>query len=211
LTRFFRENHHFDHLQTDVIEAKFGKINKSDVFKSQSNQQSQYTQTKKFHVWSAGCSTGEEPYSLAMTLLEATNGGVGWDLSILASDVDTNVLNTAKQGIYKDSSSIPSHMLSRYTEKMTDESFKMKQNVQKIIQFQHINFLSDWPIRQTFDAIFCRNVVIYFDKETQTRIFNHMADLLTPNGWLYIGHSESLYKICDRFKLMGRTIYQKNG
>lgn len=164
---------------------------------------------KKIRIWSAGCSTGEEAYSIAMCILDTIGQLTGWDVQIIATDIDTNVLQIAKQGIYKDTQTIPQPMLRQYTDALEDQRIKMRFNVQKLITFQKLNLLESWPFLEPFDIIFCRNVVIYFDKETQTHLFNRMADVLRPNGWLYIGHSESLYKICNRFRLRGRTIYQR--
>ncbi len=210
LTRFFREEHHFEHLRHEVLEPRFGLGTKRDK-DSAFNNVGHRNEPKRLKIWSAGCSTGEEAYSIAMTLLETFANPTMYSLSVLATDVDTNVLKTASEGVYKDSQTIPPDLMRKYVNTLPGESLAMKQNLKQLISFQQLNFLHEWPIKDTFDAIFCRNVVIYFDKETQTRLFNKMADLLNPGGWLYIGHSESLYKISDRFKLMGRTIYQKIG
>lgn len=210
LTRFFREDHHFEHLRHEVLETRFGLGTTRDK-DSPFNNLNHRNELKKVRIWSAGCSTGEEPYSIAMTLLETFPNPDLFQLSILATDVDTNVLQTAKQGLYKDSQTIPPALMAKYVDKKPDGMIQMRPNIQKIIQFQQLNLLEAWPMHEPFDIIFCRNVVIYFDKQTQSNLFNRMADLLNPKGWLYIGHSESLYKICERFKLMGRTIYQKNG
>lgn len=204
LTRFFREDHHFDHMRQTVLEPlyKLGKMNTSSGF---------HEDSRRLRIWSAGCSTGEEPYSIAMTAKEAAGNALGNNLSITATDVDTNVLDTGKKGIYKLSDTIPQSLLNKYTTMLPNQMFQFKDEIRQLIHFQQFNFLHPIPFKDSFHVIFCRNVVIYFDKETQTRLFNHMADLLVPGGWLYIGHSESLYNICNRFKLVGRTIYQKMG
>lgn len=196
LTFFFRENHHFEYLANTVIPSLL-EANKA---------------SKKIRIWSAGCSTGEEPYSLAVILKEVVPPG--WDARVLATDLDTNVVNTGMTGVYK------IDRLKGVTEERKKRWFlkgsgsksglvKVKPELQEIIDFGQINLMNEWPIKDNIDVIFCRNVVIYFDKETQSKLFNRYADLLPNNGHLFIGHSESLYKVCDRFELLGQTIYQK--
>lgn len=196
LTFFFREEHHFDYLANTVIPGLLEK-----------NKQS-----KKIRIWSAGCSTGEEPYSLAIILKEAVP--LDWDARVLATDLDTNVVETGRTGIYKIDrlKGVSENRKKRWFLKGTgsqDGFVRTKSELQKIIDFGQINLMNDWPIKDSIDVIFCRNVVIYFDKETQTRLFNRYADLLPDNGHLFIGHSESLYKVTDRFELIGQTIYKK--
>lgn len=196
LTFFFRENHHFEYLAETVIPHLL-KTNQS---------------TKKIRIWSAGCSTGEEPYSLAIVLKETVPSG--WDAKVIATDLDTNVVETAMTGVYK------MDRLKGVSEARKKQWFlkgkganegnvKVKPELQKIIEFGQINLMNEWPLRDAIDVIFCRNVVIYFDKETQAKLFNRYADILPDGGHLFIGHSESLYKVCDRFELLGKTIYQK--
>lgn len=196
LTFFFRENHHFEYL-TNTIIPMLMKENAS---------------TKKIRIWSAGCSTGEEPYSLAITLKEAVPAG--WDARVLATDLDTNVVETGRKGVYKIDrlKGVSEERKKRWflRGKGNNDGFvKVKPELQQIIDFGQINLMNDWPIKEQIDVIFCRNVVIYFDKETQSRLFNRYADLLPGHGHLFVGHSESLYKVCDRFELLGQTIYQK--
>lgn len=196
LTFFFRENHHFEHMAKQVIPELLEK-NKA---------------TKKIRIWSAGCSTGEEPYSLAIVLKETVPAG--WDARVLATDLATTVVETAQRGVYD------IERLKGVSEERKKRWFlrgkgnqagmvKVKPELQEIIDFGQINLMNEWPIKGKMDVIFCRNVVIYFDKPTQVRLFNRYADLLTDNGHLFIGHSESLYKVSDRFELLGQTIYRK--
>lgn len=196
LTFFFRENHHFDYLAQQVVPMLL-----------KTNQAS-----KKIRVWSAGCSTGEEPYSLAITLKETVPPG--WDVQVIATDLDTNVVDTARKGVY------PLERLKGVTEERKKRWFlkgsgaqagfaKVKPELQSIIAFGQVNLMNEWPMREQIDVIFCRNVVIYFDKPTQAKLFNRYADLLPAHGHLFIGHSESLYKVCERFELIGQTIYRK--
>lgn len=196
LTFFFRENHHFEYLAKTVIPGLL-KTNQS---------------TKKIRVWSAGCSTGEEPYSIAIILKEIVPAG--WDAKVIATDLDSNVVDTGKRGVYQ------IDRLKGVTEERKKKWFlkgagsqdglvKVKPELQSVIEFGQLNLMSEWPIKDSIDVIFCRNVVIYFDKPTQSKLFNRYADRLPQNGHLFIGHSESLYKVCDRFELLGQTIYKK--
>jgi len=196
LTFFFRENHHFEYLKNTVIPM---------LLKENAG-------TKKIRIWSAGCSTGEEPYSLAIILKEAVPAG--WDARVLATDLDTTVVDTAQKGVYKIDrlKGVSDERVKKWflKGKGSQEGYvKVKPDLQKIIDFGQINLMNDWPIKETIDVIFCRNVVIYFDKPTQSKLFNRYADLLPAHGHLMIGHSESLYKVCDRFELIGQTIYKK--
>lgn len=196
LTFFFRENHHFEYLAEKVIPALLEK-NKA---------------TKKIRIWSAGCSTGEEPYSIAIVVKETVPAG--WDVEILATDLDTNVVATAQRGVY-DIERLKGVTLERKKrwflkgKGAQNGLVKAKPELQEIIKFGQINLMQDWPIKHKMDVIFCRNVVIYFDKPTQAKLFNRYADLLADQGHLFIGHSESLYKVSDRFELLGQTVYQK--
>ncbi|WP_028486282.1 CheR family methyltransferase [Thiomicrorhabdus chilensis] len=196
LTFFFRENHHFEYLANTVIPMLL-----------QQNQTS-----RKLRIWSAGCSTGEEPYSLAITLKETVPAG--WDAKVIATDLDTTVVETALNGVY------PMERLKGVSETRKKRWFlkgkgaqdglvKVKSELRDVIDFGQINLMNEWPLKDKIDVIFCRNVVIYFDKPTQSKLFGRYADLLPDHGHLFIGHSESLYKVCDRFSLIGQTIYKK--
>lgn len=192
LTHFFRESHHFDHLRDHLI---------SPVMQ---------TKQRKLRIWSAGCSSGMEPYSIAMTMKHTIKDIAAWDARILATDIDTNMLNRGVQGEYTadEYDNIPSPYRSYVTQTRHGDTMQMADSLKQLIAFKHLNLLESWPMKGSFDAIFCRNVVIYFDKPTQTKLFARMASLLSPNGFLYIGHSENITKICPQFELIGRTIYR---
>jgi chemotaxis protein methyltransferase CheR len=196
LTSFFREQHHFDYLRNVVIPELVTR-----------NQN-----TKQIRVWSAGCSTGEEPYSIAMTLLESLPAG--WDVQILATDLDTNVLQTASDGIYTEDriSDLSPVVLKRWfmKSKSSPGHVKVKAELQKIIQFKQLNLMQEWSMKTPFDVIFCRNVLIYFDRETKTSLAKRYARMLASKSWLFIGHSESLNQICNEFELVATTSYRKN-
>ena len=196
LTFFFRENHHFEYLINTVIPGLV----------------SQNAAKKKIRVWSAGCSTGEEPYSIAIALKEAVP--MGWDAKVIATDLDSNVVNTGQRGVYKNDrlKGVSEERKKRWFLKGSGSQegyVKVKPELQEIIEFGQLNLMDEWPIKDAIDVIVCRNVVIYFDKPTQSKLFNRYADRLPNNGHLFIGHSESLYKVCDRFELLGQTIYKK--
>jgi chemotaxis protein methyltransferase CheR len=196
LTGFYRESHHFDHLQQSLLPAIMSR--KGD---------------KALRIWSAGCSTGAEPYSIALAIKEKVPAD--WDVKILATDIDTGVLETARQGIYEAEWVIKGLGEARAKRWMMRGSgnraaqVRVKDELRDMVTFRTLNLLEAWPMSKTFDMIFCRNVVIYFDKPTQAVLFDRMADQLRSDGYLFIGHSESLNKVCDRFKLIGKTIHQR--
>jgi len=198
LTAFFRENHHFEYVR-DIIIPELIKRNHS---------------SKEIKVWSAGCSTGEEPYSIAMTLLE--NTPPDWTIKILATDLDTNVLQTAASGIYSDDrvSGLSEKRLKRWFKKgkgANSNKVKVKPELQERIRFKQLNLMNEWPMKGYFDFIFCRNVIIYFDRETKENLVNRYSSYLANGSHLLIGHSESLHKIETDFDLIGNTIYRKVG
>ncbi len=196
LTGFFREGHHFDDLKQRLQAIK-----------------AHPPASRRIRIWSCASSTGQEPYSIAMTVADVFENAIGWDIKILATDIDTNVLATARAGEYSTDmlSKIPEAYHKKYIEISKDgQSFTFKEAITKMITFNPLNLLSPWPMKGKFDIVFCRNVVIYFDKATQRTLFDRIADAMTPDGWLYIGHSENLFAVCDRFKLHGKTIYQRS-
>lgn len=196
LTAFFREMHHFEFLQETVV---------PEWMKRQGS-------SPRARLWSAGCSTGEEPYSIAMSL-HAALGGRTENLAILATDIDTNVLTTARAGIYGEerTDAFPPEY-RRYLLRGTGSNSAMvrvKPEIGALIRFGQLNLMERWPVKGPLDVVFCRNVVIYFNKDTQRRLFARLADVIAPGGYLVIGHSETLYNICDRFELVGRTVYRR--
>lgn len=198
LTSFFREPHHFDYLAKTVIPELLSK-NKLD---------------QRIRIWSAGCSTGEEPYSISITILEALRGSGGWDVKVLATDLDTDVVAHAERGVYSQErlSGLTLEQLRKWFLKGTQGNSGMARigaRARELISFRQLNLMESWPMRGPFDVIFCRNVVIYFDKETQRVLFERFANYLADGGYLFIGHSETLYQISNRFELIGNTIYRK--
>ena len=194
LTSFFREPHHFDFLKSQLLPALISR-----------NQAS-----RKIRIWSAGCSTGEEPHSIAMVVASMAELK-HWDVKILATDLDSNVLAQASSGVYSLGrfDSFPQTYKSYIRKSSDGEQVKIADAVRGLIRFNQLNLLQAWPMKGQFDIIFCRNVVIYFDLETQRKLFDRYADKLVDKGHLFIGHSENLHKISDRFLGLGRTIYEK--
>lgn len=198
LTSFFRENHHFEFLAKLLAER----------------DSSPGAGERRLRIWSAGCSTGEEPYSIAATLHEGLRSIPAWDVRILATDLDSAVLQRAQAGVYSLNhlDRLPRPELRRWFLRGAGDhadSVRVKPALSGLISFRQLNLLEHWPMRGPFDVIFCRNVMIYFDKETQRRLVDRFADMLVDNGHLFIGHSESLFNVSDRFRLIGKTIYRK--
>jgi len=194
LTSFFRETHHFDDLEKNVIPH----LLKTNAL------------SKRLRIWSAGCSTGEEPHSIAMTLCQIPQLR-NWDVKILATDLDTNVVAHGKAGIYDDErvGKLPDRF-EKYVSKIEGtNTWKVADEVRKLITFKQLNLLKGWPMKGPFDIIFCRNVIIYFDIDTQKVLFDRYANLLSNDATLFIGHSENLNNVCDRFQLQKRTTYKK--
>lgn len=197
LTAFFRENHHFEYLREHAIPERMAQAGNS----------------RKLEIWSAGCSTGEEPYSLAMTLGEMRTQLGGWQLGITATDIDSNVLSKAASGVYAQDrvSGIAKDRLRRWFLRGTGKQagmVRVKPELRRQIEFRQLNLMQGWS-EEPKDIIFCRNVIIYFDKESKQRLVERYAETLKPGGFLFIGHSESLYKVSDRFELIGNTVYRK--
>lgn len=198
LTSFFRENHHFEFLKSELIP----------------NLRTLHSGDQRIRAWSAGCSTGEEPYSIAMVLNESFAHLQDWDIKILASDLDTDVLRCAEEGIYtlKNSTGISEQRLKRFFRKSIEKGqtkIQTRDEIKRLITFNQLNLMQSWPMKGMFDFIFCRNVVIYFDKPTQRKLFERYANLLRPGGLIFIGHSESLHGVTSDFKSIGKTIYRR--
>lgn len=198
LTSFFREKHHFDYLARTLI-----------PFWMESRQSE-----KRIRIWSAGCSTGEEPYSIAMTLLDNFPQISQWDIKILATDLDTNVVAKASNGVYTDDriEGLDSKSIKKWFRRGKGEQqgmVRVSPQLQDLITFKQLNLLDAWPFKGGFDIIFCRNVVIYFNKDTQKILADRYANVLKEDGTLFLGHSESLFKVSDRFKLIGNTVYNR--
>lgn len=196
VTKFFREPHHFEHLKTKVLPPLIRLAREGG----------------RVRFWSAGCSTGQEPYSIALTILDAMPDASRHDVRILATDIDPNVVVAGRTGIYRDDlvQSVPAALRERWMERSSDSSgdgWAAGDEMRRLVSFRELNLMGHWPMKGTFHAIFCRNVVIYFDEATQTRIWSRFAPLLVQGGRLYVGHSERVSDLA-RFETDGLTAYR---
>jgi len=200
LTKFFRESHHFDHFRSTVVVPY-------------ANGRGRHS--PRLRIWSAGCSTGEEPYTIAVILHKEMNDIARRDVRVLATDIDTEVLGKAARGEYPANSvdDVPKAYRSYFepTQGERGPIVRLSQMTRSVISFRQLNLLESWPFQGPFDAIFCRNVMIYFDGPTKAALVDRLMKKLMPGGWLYIGHSESLLGSHPGLKLMGRTIYRREG
>ncbi len=195
VTRFFREPHHFDHLRTLLpplaAAARAGR---------------------RLRIWSAGCSSGEEPYSIALTLLDAMPDAAQHDVRILATDLDPNMLTRGRSARYSRNAvaEVPPALKDRFIVAEAD-GVVICDAARALVQFNELNLLSQWPMKGRFDIIFCRNVMIYFDEPTQEGIWRKFAGLLNPGGTLLIGHSERIATERQPFDLVAQTTYKLRG
>ena len=200
LTYFFREPQHFDFLRGTVV--------------PQFLERAPTTPVQRVEVWSAGCSSGEEPYSIVITLLQALPNDGNHQVHVLATDISTRMLAKAARGIYEEErlKKIPLDVKRRYFKRGKNRwagFFKVKPILRQAITFRRFNLMEPFPSSFSFHVIFCRNVMIYFDKKTQERLVQKFYDVLRPGGYLFIGHSESLTGIKHSFQYIKPSIYQK--
>ncbi len=198
LTKFFRERHHFEHLAKVALPPLVERAERCGA--------------RRLRIWSAGCSSGEEPHSIAITLCRHMRELDTWDARILATDIDTDMIEAGRAGLYQRRiiEDIPPHLRKRFfLDAGAEGECQVTDDARSLITFKPLNLLQTWPMKGPFDVIFCRNVVIYFDKPTQRSLFDRFADILKDDGFLYIGHSESLFNVTDRFRSQGQSIYQK--
>jgi chemotaxis protein methyltransferase CheR len=198
LTSFFREPHHFEYMANEMLPAMVKRSNG----------------LRRLRIWCCAASTGEEPYSIAMVLREAGALLAGWDVKLLATDLDSAVLAHGSAGVYAHErfESVNRKRVERFFDRGTGAQtgkLRAREELRSLITFRQLNLMHGWPMRGPFDAIFCRNVIIYFDKPTQRALFERMATLQKPGDFLFLGHSESLYRVSDRYELVGRTIYRR--
>ena len=198
LTSFFREPHHFEFLGQTLLPRLMQEKKAS----------------RKIRIWCSAASTGQEPYSIAATVREAVPDLSGWDLKILATDIDTNVLDTARRGLYSEENvrDMDKGVLRRwFLRGKGSNAGKVKAHpaLQELISFKRLNLLDPWPMAGPFDVIFCRNVMIYFDKPTQAKILVKFAQVQRTGMHLLMGHAENITRITEDYKLVGQTIYRR--
>jgi len=200
VSHFFRERHHFD-------------IMAEKVFRK---HESALRNGKRLRIWSAGCSNGQEATSIAITLLETIPNASALDIKILATDIDPEVIAFARRGEYSErmiNGLSPQHIDDYFTPSHggNEPAFRLRDDIRKLVRFNELNLLSEWPMQGSFDVIFCRNVVIYFDLKTQETLWPRFYSALSNDGFLMLGHSE---RIADPnrlgFSAAGPTCYQKN-
>lgn len=200
-TRFFRENHHFEHLKSDVLPELLARAKNGD----------------RVRIWSAACSDGQEPYSIALTVLSMLPNAADYDFRILATDIDPKILALARAGAY-DATALetvsPAMRKQWFTETSVNgrQKWQIDDRVKKLITFNELNLMAQWPFKGQVDVIFCRNVVIYFDEPTQMKIWSRFGGMLNPKGHLYIGHSERVSGDAKSvFDNIGITTYRYTG
>ena len=200
VTSFFRENHHFEFMAESLLPELINK-------KSADSR-------PRLRIWSAGCSSGREPYSIAMVLKECIPDIERWDVKILATDLDSNILEVAKIAVYpKDHiKEISLDRRKRWFQVgcgVNESSIKVIDEIRNMVTYRKLNLTEKWPMKGPFDIIFCRNVTIYFDRDTRVTLLDHFAEYLGDEGCLFVGHSESLFGLTQRFSTVGRTIHRK--
>ncbi|NKB35278.1 MAG: chemotaxis protein CheR [Pseudomonadales bacterium] len=198
-TSFFRENHHFEYLSNTRLPELKKKKSKS----------------RRIRIWSAGCSSGEEAYSIAMVLLESIPDIDCWDVKILATDINTDCLKKCEQAIYSGKSleNISRLRLKRWfqcEEKNGRIRAQVRPELQSLITFKALNLMEEWPFSGQFDVILCRNVMIYFDKTTQKKLIDKFSRHQKTGDTLIIGHSENISMISDDYSICGQTTYCRN-
>jgi len=200
-TDFFREKKHFDFLNTSLLPSLISSKTKAGI--------------KKLRIWCAASSSGEEPYTLAMTIFNHLKPNNGWDVKILATDISTRILQKAINGIYRKEllKDIPPGIISAHFSSVYFENtncYKVKDHLRDIITFRRFNLMTtEFPFKNPFDFIFCRNVMIYFDHETQDKLVSKFYDCLPKDGYLFIGHSETLSRSNTSFKYIRPAVYRK--
>ncbi|MDN5870583.1 MAG: protein-glutamate O-methyltransferase [Nitrococcus sp.] len=198
VTAFFREPHHFAFLAERIMPELLERNAAS----------------RRLRIWSAGCSSGEEPYSIAMTVIEAMPASQSWDFKLLATDLDQEVLAFGREGVYRGDrlDGIAPEQRRRWFRRAAARSVDralVVETLREHVSFLPLNLMGQWPMKGPFDVIFCRNVIIYFDQPRKARLIRRFSDLLTEGGHLIIGHSESLHGLTDRFRPIGKTIYRR--
>lgn len=201
VTKFYREPHHFEHLKQHVLPPLLEAARRGG----------------RVRIWSAGCSNGQEPYSIALVILSLMSDAANYDVKVLATDIDPNMISDSRTGTYPEDaiSAVPRDQLLRWFEPVVErgaKSWSVGDELREIVSFRELNLMGAWPMKGKFNVIFCRNVVIYFKDETKAKIWSRFVPLLTPNGCLYVGHSERLSEpAASSFVSEGTTTYRLSG
>lgn len=199
LTRFFREPHHFEHLRRHVLPPLLDAARRG----------------ARVRLWSAGCSSGQEPYSIALTVLALMPGAASCDIKVLATDINPQMVADGRRGIYGEDElrEVPAELRTRWfvpaAGSPSPRAWRVADELLHLVAFRELNLVGDWPMRSTFQAIFCRNVLIYFAGTVQAQVWSRFAKALSPGGWLYIGHSERITgAVVGSWRPEGMTIYR---
>ncbi len=202
LTHFFREPHHFDFLRDTALPEAMARRGSGQAIK----------------IWSAACSVGMEPYSILITLAEALSSADFARVELYATDLDSNVLDKAKAGVYDQAavSKLPANQLKRFFRRGTGRNaglVRVNQELREKVRYEQLNFFDSWAaeLPSDFDVVFCRNVLIYFTSEDQARVVKKIAERMVSGGYLFLGHSESLFRKSDDFEFLGKTTYRRGG
>jgi chemotaxis protein methyltransferase CheR len=196
LTAFFREAHHFEMLEQEILPALMRK-------RCQSGD--------RLRLWSSACSSGEEAYSMAMSVAAVLPQFPDCDVKILATDIDTQMVRTASAGIYDEKriETVPPRFRSRFLKPTDDGQYRVTDELKSLVAFKELNLFDRWPMKGPFDVIVCRNVMIYFDKPSQDQLFDRFADYMSKDAWLLIGHSETVPAANQRLVRSGKTAYRR--
>lgn len=197
LTHFFREERHFDFVRDNLLNDPL------------------FREGKSLRAWSAGCSSGEEAYSLAITLRESLPDVDGMDALVLATDISTRMVAAARHGVYSSAKveNLPPGLTEKYFKRESagdgEPRYRVKPDLARLIRFRRLNLMASWPMTGAFDVIFCRNVMIYFDKPAQQSLIDRFFEIINPGGYLIVGHSESLTGISHSFDYSLPSVYRK--
>jgi chemotaxis protein methyltransferase CheR len=198
VSHFYREQHHFDMLRAKILPDLVARaVNGGSV-----------------RIWSAGCSSGQEPYSIAMEILRLDPQAGDRDIRILATDIDPAILDVAREAIYRDETiqGVPDADRKEFFEETGDGLFKVRRKLRHLVTFRELNLIAPWPMKRQFDVIFCRNVVIYFNEDTQRRLWPRFESALAPGGTIFVGHSERIHDMPGlNLKNVGVTAYRRHG
>lgn len=200
VTSFFREKSHFDYLRNEFLPSVSGAQRRG--------------RRGRFRAWSAGCSSGEEAYSLAIALSEGFKSPANWDVRILATDISAGMLAAAREGIYRTDQVVPLNQQQRGRflvpcDSTDGKAYQVSGELKDMVRYRYLNLMDSWPFTGSFDVIFCRNVMIYFDRKTQETLTSRFHDSLTTGGLLCIGHSESLTGARHRYRYVQPATYIK--
>lgn len=196
VSHFYRERHHFEILRANILPRLVKRA----------------AQGGSVRIWSAGCSSGQEPYSIAMDVLRLDQAAAGYDIRVLATDIDPAILDAAREAVFTEDliQGVPEHERGALFEARQGRRYRVRKSVRDLVTFRELNLMAPWPMKRQFDVIFCRNVVIYFHEATQRTLWPRFRDALAPGGILFLGHSERVQELPGlNLKSIGVTAYRR--